>query len=141
MPDEALDVLIVDDDMDMPDIIADLLQSQGHNVRVANDGEEGLKMLHDELPDVVVLDVEMPRLTGPEMVYRMIIEDSGLEGIPVLLVSGVVGLEGVASPTSWVSRSSSTNCFPRCSTPRAKEDRRPRTGGYDHRAAELNAIV
>ena len=48
------------------------------------------------MPDLVVLDVEMPVLDGPGMVTRMLVEDAGRERIPVVLVSGVVELSSVA---------------------------------------------
>lgn len=54
-------------------------------------------MLHEELPDAVILDVEMPHLTGPEMARRMICHDAGMEAVPVVLVSGIVGLPEVAT--------------------------------------------
>jgi DNA-binding NtrC family response regulator len=91
-----LNLLVVDDDLDLPDILAEILASLGHRVRIARDGREGLKMLHEQLPDVVILGVEMPYLNGPEMVYRMIIEDAGMQRVPVVLVSGIVGLTQVA---------------------------------------------
>jgi CheY-like chemotaxis protein len=91
-----LNIVIVDDDLDIPHILAEILASSGYCVRVAHDGREGLKMLHERLPDAVILDVEMPNLTGPEMVCRMIIEDLGMQNIPVVLVSGIVGLTDIA---------------------------------------------
>jgi DNA-binding NtrC family response regulator len=97
MHETSSDILIVDDDMDVRELLAEILVSRGHHVRMANDGREGLSSLHDRLPDAVVLDVEMPHLTGPEMVYRMIVEDAGMEGVPVVLVSGIEGLPAVAS--------------------------------------------
>jgi DNA-binding NtrC family response regulator len=89
-------ILIVDDDMDIPEILADILVSKGHRVRIARDGQEGLTMLHEELPHAIVLDVEMPHLTGPEMVYRMVVHDAGMENVPIVLVSGIAGLSEVA---------------------------------------------
>ena len=91
-----MNIIIVDDDLDIPHILAEILASLGHRVRVAHDGREGLEMLHEELPDALILDVEMPKLTGPEMVYRMIVEDLGMQNIPVVLVSGIVGLTDIA---------------------------------------------
>ena len=92
----ALNILIVDDDIDLPDILADILGSLGHRVRVAHNGREGLERLQQELPDAVVLDVEMPCLTGPEMVSEMVKDDAGMQAVPVVLVSGVVGLTEIA---------------------------------------------
>lgn len=90
-------ILIVDDDADIADALQDLLECLGHDVRTAPDGSDGLRLLRQQLAELVVLDVEMPQLTGPEMAHRMIIEDAGKENIPVLLSSGIVGLDAVAA--------------------------------------------
>ncbi len=91
------DVLIVDDDADLAGIVAEVLQAEGHTVRTAENGEQGLRMLGDRLPDVVVLDVEMPTLSGPEMALRMLLEDAGKEHVPIVLLSGVADLGAVLS--------------------------------------------
>lgn len=90
------DLLIVDDDMDVGDLLADLLRDEGHEVRIARNGREGLAMVKARRPDLVLLDVEMPGLNGPEMAYAMFLHDMGLEQIPILLLSGVLGLSEVA---------------------------------------------
>jgi DNA-binding NtrC family response regulator len=91
------DILVVDDDPDIADTLADVIRMQGHDVRVAHNGLEGLRALDVHLPDLVVLDVEMPKLDGPGMAYAMLVEDLGRERIPVVIVSGVVDLPAVAS--------------------------------------------
>jgi CheY-like chemotaxis protein len=90
-------VLIVDDDQDLSDLLAEILTAQGYAVRVAQDGQAALRLLHEERPDAIILDVEMPHLSGPEMIYRLIVHDAGWEKIPVLLVSGIVGLDKLAA--------------------------------------------
>ena len=91
------EVLLVDDDDDHAELVALLLERRGHRVRRAVDGRDGLARLCSERwPDVIVLDVEMPRLSGPEMAHAVLVHDAGLERIPVVLVSGVVGLAAVA---------------------------------------------
>lgn len=90
------DVLIVDDDADTADLLSELLQHMGHTTRVARDGREGLVRLKERLPDVVVLDVEMPKLTGPELALEMFLQDHGLEDVPIVLCSGVLDLEAFA---------------------------------------------
>jgi DNA-binding response OmpR family regulator len=90
-------LLVVDDDPDLAEILTDLLRAQGHEVRTARDGEEGLKQVAERMPDLVLLDVEMPVLTGPEMSYRMLLHDVGEEKVPVVLLSGVVNLPAVAA--------------------------------------------
>lgn len=91
------DVLLVDDDEDVTWVLEQLLEIAGHTVRIAHDGEEGLLLLEQRIPDVTILDVEMPLLDGPSMAYRMFVHDCGLENIPIVLVSGVFDLARVAA--------------------------------------------
>jgi len=91
------DLLLVDDDRDIADTIADFLRDQGHRVRVAANGAEGLRLLDEGYPDVVLLDVEMPVLDGPRMAHRMFLYDVGREQVPILFLSGVADLDRVAA--------------------------------------------
>ena len=91
------DVLVVDDDEDIAWAVEQHLLLDGHTVRVAHDGQEGLALLRERLPDLVVLDVEMPVLDGPAMAYRMFVHNVGLENIPIVLMSGVFDLQSVAT--------------------------------------------
>jgi DNA-binding NtrC family response regulator len=91
------DVLVVDDDGPLAEAVADVLVEEGHAVRIAADGVEGLRCLNERLSDLIVLDVEMPALSGPEMAVQMIILDAGRERIPVVLLSGVADLSAVAA--------------------------------------------
>lgn len=76
---------------------ADLLRSEGYEVRLARDGEEGLERLDEGFPDVIVCDVEMPVLNGPDMAYQIFLRDSGREKIPIVLASGARDLRSVAA--------------------------------------------
>jgi DNA-binding NtrC family response regulator len=89
-------VLIVDDDDDIRSLVSMLVEMAGHCVREAANGREGMQAVTENRPDLVLLDVEMPILTGPEMAYEMFIRDCGIEKIPIILISGVVGLDEVA---------------------------------------------
>lgn len=91
------EILIVDDERDLAEMLADMLVEHGHLVRIASNGDEGLRALALRHPDVVLLDVEMPLLDGPGMAYQMLVRDCGLEAIPLVLLSGVVGLPAVAA--------------------------------------------
>src|SRR5262245_34622692 len=82
------EVLIVDDDRDIAEIAKVLLEGEGYEVRIAANGEEGMSALDRRLPDVVLLDIAMPLLDGPGMVYRMLVHDLGMEEIPIVLSSG-----------------------------------------------------
>jgi DNA-binding NtrC family response regulator len=89
-------VLIVDDDEDILEALADIVAAEGHRVCLAHDGIEGLRCLESDPVDLILLDVEMPRLSGPEMAYEIFVRDAGVEKIPIVLLSGKLGLDRVA---------------------------------------------
>jgi DNA-binding response OmpR family regulator len=91
------EILVVEDDPDAAGALADALKDEGYRVRVAFDGEQGLDLLHERLPDLVLLDVEMPVLDGPGMVVQMLMHDAGLEEVPVLLFSGSPDVRRIAA--------------------------------------------
>ncbi len=79
-------VLIVDDEQNILISLEYLMRREGYEVRVARDGEEGLRSLRDQPPDLVLLDVMMPKLNGFE-VCQAIRADSALAGVRVLMLS------------------------------------------------------
>jgi CheY-like chemotaxis protein len=90
------DILIVEDDPDLAATLAQLLEFEGHTVRVAFNGQEGLHAMDEHLPDLILLDIEMPVLDGPGMAYAAIAENAGRERIPIILSSGYAELDAVA---------------------------------------------
>ena len=64
-------VLVVDDENDIRGLVRELLERAGHDVIEAPDGNEGLRLFYAEHPDVVILDVSMPGLTGWEVLERI----------------------------------------------------------------------
>lgn len=89
-------LLIVEDDDDIRDATAEVLSARGYDVEVAHDGEDGLRRLGTWSPDIILLDVEMPRVDGPEMVRRMLAHGEGWDRIPVILLSGSADLTVIA---------------------------------------------
>jgi DNA-binding response OmpR family regulator len=79
-------VLVVDDDPDIYQIAEANLAAAGYEVRGAADGLEGLRMVREYAPDVVVLDVLMPELDGWEVLSR-IESDPETAGIPVVMLT------------------------------------------------------
>ena len=69
--DKIINVLLVEDEETLALIIKDTLEGQGFRIRLAKDGEEGLRLFAQEKPDVLVADVMMPRMDGFEMVRRI----------------------------------------------------------------------
>jgi DNA-binding NtrC family response regulator len=88
-------LLLVDDDPDVTAVLTLILQEQ-HTIHIAHNGEAGLRLLNECAPDLILLDVEMPVLDGPSMAYHVFLHDAGCELIPIVLISGVANLEGVA---------------------------------------------
>ncbi len=81
-------VLIIDDDSFLSGIYATKLDIEGFGVVTAKDGEEGLKMLEKELPDLILLDVLMPKLDGFETLKR-IKAIPGAADIPVIMLTNL----------------------------------------------------
>jgi CheY-like chemotaxis protein len=90
------DVLIVDDDTDSAEVLAQILRDEGHHVRIAHDGREGLELLRQAIPQIALLDVEMPFLDGRGMAHEMLLRDTGLERVPVVFLSASRELRRVA---------------------------------------------
>jgi CheY-like chemotaxis protein len=61
-------VLIVDDEPNVVRVLKLMLERAGHKVRTAADGLQGLELLRAELPDVLITDIQMPRMDGRELV-------------------------------------------------------------------------
>src|SRR5829696_9306849 len=57
-------ILIVDDDMELSDGIRAVLENQGHKVLQARDGQQGKQAIYNQKPDLVILDMMMPRMGG-----------------------------------------------------------------------------
>jgi len=66
-----LKVLIVDDESSVRRALQRAFTSKGHDVEVAIDAIEGEKIWRDSLPDIVILDVLMPKLTGPQLLEKL----------------------------------------------------------------------
>ncbi len=94
---QVADLLIIDDDLDGADALAEVMRADGHEVRVGYNGQEGLRLAGERIPELALLDVEMPVLDGPGMAYEMFIHDMGLEDVPVVLLSGVKNLRETAA--------------------------------------------
>jgi DNA-binding response OmpR family regulator len=78
-------VLVVDDDGDVRALVAELLTRAGYDVSHAPNGREALKVLFDERPDLVLLDISMPELDGWGTLERI----RELSDVPVLMLSAL----------------------------------------------------
>ena len=81
-------VLVVDDDQDVRSFVVTVLEENQYIPLVAKDGVEGLEVIEKEHPDLVILDVLMPRGSGIRL-YRKLKTDEELKKIPVIMFTGI----------------------------------------------------
>jgi DNA-binding response OmpR family regulator len=79
-------IVIAEDEPDIRELIAFTLRFAGHEVITGSNGEEGYQLAKKELPDLVMLDVRMPKLTGYEACKRIKAEPD-LANVPVIFLS------------------------------------------------------
>jgi CheY-like chemotaxis protein len=79
-------ILIAEDERDIRDLITFTLRFAGHDVIAASNGEEAVNLAQQEKPDLILMDVRMPRMTGYEACAVMK-EDPELKDIPVIFLS------------------------------------------------------
>jgi CheY-like chemotaxis protein len=81
-------VLVVDDELPILRLLEITLSRAGYDVVTASDGQQALHRMQDEVPDVVVLDIAMPRMNGYEMLEHML-ADERLCATPVVVVTAL----------------------------------------------------
>ena len=81
-------VLVVDDDPDVRTFVITVLEENEYTPLVAKDGVEGLEVIKKEKPDLVILDVLMPRGSGIRL-YRILKTDEQLKLVPVIMFTGI----------------------------------------------------
>jgi two-component system KDP operon response regulator KdpE len=78
-------VLIIDDDPAMTELITLLLKTHGLDAYMANSGEEGLQMIHEISPEVVILDLMMPGMDG----WQVCSQVRSFSAVPILILSAL----------------------------------------------------
>lgn len=79
-------ILFVEDEPDQIALVKMRLESNGFKFVSAMDGEEGLKKVYEEKPDLILLDLLMPKMTGDEL-CRIIKEDEKTKHIPIIVLT------------------------------------------------------
>jgi CheY-like chemotaxis protein len=82
-------ILVIEDNPDIQDSLRDFLETRGFEVRLANNGVIGLQMIKEQVPDLVVSDINMPELDGYQ-VLRLLRQNSITATIPVIFLTGEV---------------------------------------------------
>ena len=86
---ENLSILIVDDDPDILDGILMILESRDYHLRTARDGLQCLDLLKEEIPDLLILDLLMPRMDGWGVI-RKVRSDPSYAGMPIMVLTTVI---------------------------------------------------
>ena len=81
-------ILMIDDEADFIESIKNSLQRHGYEVHTAANGEEGLKKFAEVRPDVVFLDIMMPKMDGFQVLRRLRESLPGTEDIPIIMFTG-----------------------------------------------------
>ncbi len=85
-------ILVVDDDLDICETVASLLESQGYRVAEARNGAEALEIIDASVPAVVLLDLRMPVMGGIECLQKLR-SRAHCAGVEVVLMSALVEIE------------------------------------------------
>ncbi len=85
---ETKKILVVEDDLVTQRVLSARLEINGYEVITAQDGEEGLRKARSEHPDLVMLDLMLPKMTGYE-VCRMLKFDDKYKKIPIIILSSL----------------------------------------------------
>jgi two-component system KDP operon response regulator KdpE len=84
-------ILVIDDDTSLQRVLGYNLKKQGYNVLVAQDGQTGLRMVYEERPDLLVLDVTMPNMDGWTVCQRV----REVSNVPIIMLTAKTDLDHV----------------------------------------------
>ena len=81
-------ILVMDDDQDVLSLLQRFLENHGYQVRLASDGEEGLALARELRPDLVLLDMLMPRLSGFGVLVRLKADGEAAPSVIMMTANG-----------------------------------------------------
>lgn len=87
-------ILFIEDESALQKTIGEMLRQEGYEVVSALDGEVGLRLAQQKIPDLILLDLVLPKLHGFEVLKRLK-EDSETKNIPVVVLTNLEGIEDV----------------------------------------------
>mgnify|MGYP006301412015 CR=1 FL=1 len=83
-------IMVIDDEEDVRVFLKTLFEDYNYETCVAEDGDVAYKMLPDEKPDLITLDLDMPHETGTRF-YRQLSKNPDFKDTPVIIISGLAG--------------------------------------------------
>ncbi|MGI9450100.1 MAG: response regulator [Geminicoccaceae bacterium] len=88
-------IVVVEDEVDLRELLVDELEDMGHVIVEANNGEEGLDVILDQDPDLILADINMPKLSGHELRRRLINDHPKHASIPFVFMSAFADQQDV----------------------------------------------
>src|SRR4051812_31732697 len=82
-------ILVVEDDPTMTDMLRILLEDSGYSILTAESGEEALELAHEQVPDLITLDLGLPGGIDGREVVRRLRNDPETADVPVIVVTGM----------------------------------------------------
>jgi DNA-binding response OmpR family regulator len=95
-------ILVADDDPGLLHALTDILRDEGYAVIPARDGLEAVALALEVVPDLLLVDVTMPRLDGQEAARR--VRAAGLRDVPVVLMSAGISVQGLDGNTMFLPK-------------------------------------
>lgn len=93
---EKIKVLMAEDEGDVLDIMASKIETAGYDVIKANDGQEAWDKIQNDIPDVILLDINMPKMNGLEVLKHLRENPSSNRWQPVIIISARRELEDLS---------------------------------------------
>ena len=87
-------ILLIDDLPDNLKLLGEMLQTEGYNIRLVTTGAQALKVAEQDKPDLILLDILMPKMDGYE-VFRQLKENAEMKDIPVIFISALNDTENI----------------------------------------------
>ena len=84
-------ILLVDDDQEIVESMRTILEAKGYQVMVARDGNQGLALAERELPDLLILDMMMPKKSGFLVLERLKGKDAKTKNMPTIMITANEG--------------------------------------------------
>lgn len=82
-------ILLVEDDQELVQMYKKKLEIEGYETSTAADGEEGLKAAHEKKPDLILLDIAMPKMDGITMMKKLRTQEPWGKTVPIIILTNM----------------------------------------------------
>tara|TARA_A100001015_G_C15040556_1_gene739340 strand:+ start:2611 stop:3012 length:402 start_codon:yes stop_codon:yes gene_type:complete len=86
-------ILVIDDDLSILETVKLLLETEGYKILTASSGQDGLELAEKHFPDLIILDIKMPKMSG-HLFASILQQNESLNAIPIILLTGTALIAG-----------------------------------------------